>query len=65
MGPGERLLYLCLNERHTQGDRDKAQGSESLPSRVEDNLERFLLLHVLKLLSSISTDKRQQRTRLY
>jgi hypothetical protein len=31
MGLGERLLYLCLNERHTQGDRDKAHGSESSP----------------------------------
>jgi hypothetical protein len=63
MWHGERLLYLCLNERHTQGDRDKTRGPESLASRVEDNLERFLLLHVPKLLSSISADELQQRTR--
>lgn len=48
MWPGERLLYLCLNKRHTQVDQDKARGPRVLPSRVEDNLERFLLLHVPK-----------------
>jgi hypothetical protein len=54
---GEQLMYLCLHRRHTQGDQDKAQGVESLARRAEDNLERYPLLHLPRLLSVISTGK--------
>jgi hypothetical protein len=42
---------------HAKAIEIRHGGPRVLASRVEDNLERFLLLHVPKLLSSISTDK--------